>query len=49
MCPRRDDLARLLLGLGIGLLLSLVLPGWFLRLALGLALIAPGGLLLNCC
>ena len=47
MCPRRDTLSRLLLGLGIGLLLSLILPGVFVRV--GLALIALGCLLSNCC
>ena len=49
MCPRRDTLGRLLLGLGIGLLLSLILPGVFLRVLVGLALIALGCLLSNCC
>ncbi len=49
MCPRRDTLSRLLLGLGIGLLLSLILPGGFLRVLVGLALIALGCLLSNCC
>ena len=49
MCPRRDTLSRLLLGLGIGLLLSLILPGGFLRVPVGLALIALGCLLSNCC
>ena len=48
MCPRRDTLSRLLLGLGIGLLLSLILPGGFLRVLVGLALIALGCLLSNC-
>ena len=49
MCPRRENLSRLLLGLGIGLLLSLILPGGFLRVVVGLALIALGYLLSNCC
>ena len=39
----------LLLGLGIGLLLSLILPGGFLRVVVGLVLIALGYLLSNCC
>ena len=49
MCPRRDTLSRLLLGLGTGLLLSLILPGVFVRGLVGLALIALGCLLSNCC
>lgn len=49
MCPRRDTLSRLLLGLGTGLLLPLILPGVFVRVLVGLALIALGCLLSNCC
>ena len=49
MCPCRDTLSRLLLGLGTGLLLSLILPGVFVRVLVGLALIALGCLLSNCC
>lgn len=49
MCPCREKLSRLLLGLGIGALLSLILPGGFLRVVIGLGLIALGSLLANCC
>lgn len=47
MCPCRENVGRVLLGLGIGLLASLVLSGGVLRILLGLALLALGYILLN--
>ena len=42
MCPRVRGIAELLLGIGIGLLASLLLTGGFLRILIALALIALG-------
>jgi len=47
MCLCRDKTGRVLLGIGIGLILSLLFSGWFLRILLGGVLIAVGCLLLN--
>ena len=48
MCPRREDLSCLLLGLGLGLLASLLLSGGCLRILIGVALIVLGCLVGNC-
>ena len=45
MCPCRERIGLAFLGAGAGLLLSLLLSGWFLRLLLGAALIAAGCLM----
>ena len=47
MCLCRDKTGRVLLGIGIGLILSLLFSGWFLRILLGGVLIVAGCLLLN--
>jgi hypothetical protein len=47
MCVCRSKVGRVLLGVGIGLVLSLLFPGWCLRLLLGGVLIAVGCLLLG--
>ncbi len=49
MCHRADKAGFLLMGLGIGLLLSLLFGGWFLRVVLGVGLIALGWFLSECC
>ncbi|MCI5992661.1 MAG: hypothetical protein MRZ24_01345 [Clostridiales bacterium] len=48
MCHRADKAGCLLIGLGIGILLSLLFCGWFLRVVLGLGLIALGWFLTSC-
>lgn len=45
-CPQK--LSATLIGIGLGLLLSLLLPGWFVRLAIGLVLLVLGCLLSGC-
>ncbi len=42
MCVRRKQLGLLLIGLGLGLLLSFVLCGWFWRILAAIALLAAG-------
>lgn len=42
MCVRRKQLGLLLIGLGLGLLLSFVLCGWFWRILAAIALFAAG-------
>ena len=47
MCVKRDRLGALLLGVGIGLLASLALCGWFWRVLLAAVLLVLGFMLLN--
>ena len=47
MCVRPERVGLLLLGIGVGLLISFALCGWFLRAAAALALIVIGLVLLN--
>lgn len=47
MCLRTERLRMLLLGLGIGLLVSFLICGWFWRLLLAAGLIAIA-LLMDC-
>lgn len=49
MCRRKGCVGWLLVGLGAGLLLSLLFGGWFLRLVLGLGLIVLGWFLSDRC
>ena len=42
MCLGREKAGWVLLGLGLGLALSLFISGWFLRLLLGAAFLAVG-------
>ncbi len=45
MCVRTSQLGTLLLGFGAGLLVSVLLQGWFLRLSLAAAAIILGSVL----
>ncbi len=47
MCRRKACLAQALIGLGLGLLLSFLLGGWFLRVLTAAALLVIGILLLD--
>ncbi len=48
MCHRTDKAGCVLIGLGAGLLLSLLFGGWFLCVVLGLGLIALGWCIAGC-
>lgn len=45
MCVRTGTLAPLLIGVGAGLLLSLILQGWFPRIVVSAVLLAVGNIL----
>lgn len=47
MCPRTEKLRMFLLGLGVGLLVSFLICGWFWRCLLAAGLIAIA-LLMEC-
>ncbi len=47
MCVKTEQLGLLLIGTGVGLLLSFALCGWFLRVLIAAILIVLGLLLLK--
>ena len=47
MCAKTEQLGLVLLGAGIGLLVSFALCGWFLRVLVAIILIVLGLLLLK--
>ena len=47
MCVKNEQLGLLLIGAGVGLLLSFALCGWFLRLLIAAILIVLGLLILK--
>ena len=48
MCHKTSKIGFLVLGIGIGMLLSFLFGGWFLRVFVALALIVLGFLLTGC-
>ena len=48
MCHKTAKLGYLVLGIGIGLLISFLFGGWFLRVLVAAALIVLGFLLTDC-
>lgn len=48
MCHRADRVGYFLMGLGAGLIVSMLLGGWFLPVVLGLGLAALGWFLTGC-
>ena len=48
MCHKTSKIGCLVLGIGIGLLISFLFGGWFLRVLVAAALIVLGFLLTDC-